>query len=157
MSAAPVEEPAESSLLYLLKQVELAVRSGLDEVAAQAGLSMPKFIAMTVLARHPGMTSAQLARYSFVRPQTMAAVVTSLESLGHVSRRRDPADRRNHCLTLTPAGSRLVDELSVSVRRVEDTMLAGFTDSERLALRDFLVRGRRAFAAPSVGGSRAAP
>ena len=49
------EEPVETSLLYLLKQVELAVRGRVDAAAAELGLTMPKFVAMSVLARHPGM------------------------------------------------------------------------------------------------------
>jgi DNA-binding MarR family transcriptional regulator len=153
MSAQVVtEEPVESSLLYLLKQVELAVRGRVDAAAAALGLTMPKFVAMSVLARHPGMTAADLARRSFVRPQSMAAVVTSLESLGFISRSQDPADRRNHRLTLTAEGSRLVVELSLLVRDIEDVMLADFTEAERMMLRDFLVRGRKALPHELRGG-----
>ncbi len=147
-----VEEPAESSLLYLLKQVELAVRGRVDAAAAELGLTMPKFVAMSVLARHPGMTAADLARRSFVRPQSMATVVTSLESLGFVSRCQDPVDRRNHRLTLTTEGRRLVVELSLLVRDIEEMMLADFTEAERLMLRDFLVRGRKALPHEFRGG-----
>jgi DNA-binding MarR family transcriptional regulator len=147
-----VEEPVESSLLYLLKQVELAVRGRVDVAAAELGLTMPKFVAMSVLARHPGMTAADLARRSFVRPQSMASVVTSLESLGFLSRSRDPADRRNHRLTLTAEGNRLVVELSLLVRDIEDLMLADFTEAERMMLRDFLVRGRKALPHELRGG-----
>lgn len=147
-----VEEPVESSLLYLLKQVELAVRGRVDAAAAELGLTMPKFVAMSVLARHPGMTAADLARRSFVRPQSMAAVVTSLESLGFISRSQDPADRRNHRLTLTTEGSRLVVELSHLVHEIEEMMLADFTEAERMMLRDFLVRGRKALPHELRGG-----
>ncbi|WP_332667091.1 MarR family winged helix-turn-helix transcriptional regulator [Aeromicrobium sp.] len=153
MSAEVVtEEPVETSLLYLLKQVELAVRGRVDAAAAELGLTMPKFVAMSVLARHPGMTAADLARRSFVRPQSMAAVVTSLESLGFVSRSQDPADRRNHRLTLTTEGRRLVVELSLLVREIEEMMLADFTEAERMMLRDFLVRGRKALPHEFRGG-----
>jgi DNA-binding MarR family transcriptional regulator len=137
-----VDEPAEPSLLYLLKQVELAVRSRVDAAAAEIGLTMPKFVAMSVLARRPGMTAADLARRSFVRPQSMAAVVTSLESQRFITRAQDPADRRNHRMTLTAEGQRLVAELSLLVREIEDAMFADFTQAERMMLRELLVRGR---------------
>lgn len=138
------QEPVETSLLYLLKQVELAVRGRVDAAAAELGLTMPKFVAMSVLARHPGMTAADLARRSFVRPQSMAAVVTSLESQRFITRSQDPADRRNHRLTLTNEGTRLVEALSLLVREIEDTMFADLTQAERMMLRELLVRGRKA-------------
>src|SRR4051794_2090760 len=64
---------SETTLLYLVKRVELAVRSRLDEVLRPGGLTTLQYTALTVLQRHPAsLTSAQLARNSFVTAQTMA-------------------------------------------------------------------------------------
>jgi hypothetical protein len=67
-SAATTASP-EITLLYLIKQLELAVRSHLDETVRDAGLTALQYTALTVLERHPELTSAQLARNSFVRPR----------------------------------------------------------------------------------------
>ena len=50
------------TLLYLIKQVELAIRQQLDEVASAEDLTALQYTALTVLERHPGMTSAALPR-----------------------------------------------------------------------------------------------
>ena len=42
-------------LLYLVKQVELAVRSHLDNLLRPAGLTALQYTALTVLERHPDM------------------------------------------------------------------------------------------------------
>src|ERR687898_2292181 len=99
-SFAPGRE-RDVTLLYLIKQVELAVRQALDDVVATAELTAPQYTALTVLERHPGITSAELARNSFVRAQSMAEMVTFLLGEGLVSRKRDENNRRQYLLSLS--------------------------------------------------------
>src|ERR1035438_7738337 len=67
-AAKPVKpaKAAEATMLYLQKQVELAVRSHLDDLLKPADITALQYTALTVLERHPDLTSAQLARQSFV-------------------------------------------------------------------------------------------
>jgi hypothetical protein len=53
---------AEPTLLYVMKQLELAVRSRLDDIVRPAGLTALQYTALTVLERRPDLTSSQLAR-----------------------------------------------------------------------------------------------
>ena len=101
-SGDPATPP--STLLYLMKQVELAVRAELDDLARPAGLTALQYTALTVLERHPDLTAAHLARHSFVTGQSMADMVTTLLNRGLIERHRDPADRRRLVIALTPAG-----------------------------------------------------
>jgi len=71
---------AEPTLMYVIKQVELASRARLDELFRPIGLTALQYTALTVLARHPGMSSSQLARNSFVTTQSMADMVAALEA-----------------------------------------------------------------------------
>src|SRR5690348_14810114 len=92
---------AEPMLLYVVKQVELAVRSRLDDLLRPAGLTALQYTALTVLERHPDLSSAQLARNSFVTAQSMADMVTALEERGLIERHRDRTDRRRLVVALT--------------------------------------------------------
>ena len=74
-------------LLYLVKQVELAVRSHLDDLLRPAGLTALQYTALTVLERHPDLSSAHLARNSFVTAQSMADMITTLEGRGRIHSR----------------------------------------------------------------------
>ncbi|MCB2175352.1 MAG: MarR family transcriptional regulator [Actinomycetales bacterium] len=126
--------PDEATLLYLIKQVELAVRSHLDEAVAGHGITSLQYTALTVLERHPGMTSSELARNSFVRPQTMAQMVTYLVERGLVRREPDARSRRQLLIFLADEGRALLDELREPVRDIERRMVSGLdgADAQRL-------------------------
>jgi DNA-binding MarR family transcriptional regulator len=132
------------TLLYLVKQVELAVRAQLDRVVDEAGLTTAQYTALTVLERHPGMTSAVLARHSFVRAQTMAQLVGSLEQRGVIARQIDPASRRQHLISLTDEGRRVLDELRAPVAQIEKSMTSGLSRDRVAELRDSLISCRDA-------------
>src|ERR1700710_1424295 len=110
--------------LYLMKQVELAVRARLDDLTRPVGLTALQYTALTVLERHPDLTSAHLARHSFVTSQSMADMVTALLDRALIDRHRDPADRRRLVISLTPDGQRLLLGLRPRVAALEARMLS---------------------------------
>jgi DNA-binding MarR family transcriptional regulator len=134
------------SLLYAVKQLELAVRAHLDELLRPAGATALQYTALTVLARRSGMTGAELARNSFVTPQSMGDLVTALERRELVTRHRDPRHARRLLISLTPAGEDLLARMEPQVRALEERMLGELAAAERTALRDYLDRCRTALA-----------
>ena len=130
-----MSSPTDITLLYLIKQVELAVRSHLEAAVSPYGLTSLQYTALTVLERHPGMTSAELARNSFVRAQTMAQMTTQLEGRDLIKRDRDPQSRRQFKLQLTDNGRDVLVALRDEVAGVERDMLAGLTSAEAQQLR----------------------
>ena len=119
----PGTEAASPLLLYMLKQVELAVRARIDEIVRPVGLTAAQYTALTVLERHTDMSSAQLARNSFVTAQSMADMVRALETRGLVRRERNPANRRELLILLTAAGRALLDGLAGPVGELEEQMI----------------------------------
>ncbi len=79
------------------------MRAHLDDLLRDSGVTALQYTALTVLARRDGLTSAELARNSFVTPQAMADLVTALERGGLIVRRRNPDNRRQLLISLTPA------------------------------------------------------
>lgn len=129
-------------LIYVIKQVELLVRSRLDELVRSAGITTHQFTALTVLAREDALTAAALARRSFVTAQATADMVNALEGRHLISRRRDPRDRRCFILELTDHGIEVLNELAGPTEALEREMLAGFSDTQLDGLRDVLYRCR---------------
>jgi DNA-binding MarR family transcriptional regulator len=142
-SAGPARD-RDVTLLYLIKQVELAVRDALDGIVATADLTTLQYTALTVLERHPGMTSAELARNSFVRAQTMAEMVTYLVGRGLVTRERDENNRKQYLLALTREGHQVLDDLYEGVADLESRMLEKFDAGQTEILRTYLMRCRHA-------------
>lgn len=147
------EEPSEPLTLYLVKQVELAIRAQLDETLRPHGLTTPQYTALSVLARGDGMSSAALARRSFVTAQSMHEMVVLLEGRGLVERTRDPANRRERRVVLTAQGRDRVDACAAGVQRVEDAVLGALAPGERPALRSSLSRAYDALVAPGDTGA----
>ena len=125
-------------LLYLVKRVELAVRARLEEIVKPAGLTAIQYTALTVLERHDDMSSAQLARHSFVTAQSMADMITTLEGRGLIERHRDGADRRRLVVSLTAVGRALLDRYRDEVAALEGDMIAGLSAERTGELRAML-------------------
>ena len=150
-ATSPQQAAAPPTLLYVMKQVELAVRAELDELARPVGLTALQYTALTVLERHPDLTAAHLARHSFVTAQSMADMVTALLGRGLIERHRDPADRRRLVIALTADGQRLLDELRPQVAALERRTLALLSDAEAGELRHSLELCRQALRRPDTG------
>jgi DNA-binding MarR family transcriptional regulator len=122
-------------LIYLMKQVELATRARLDEIVRPTGLTALQYTALTVLERHTDMSSAQLARHSFVTAQSMADMITALEGRALIERHRDRTDRRRLVVALTSEGRALLDRCRDEVAALEETMIKGLSGPQVKALR----------------------
>lgn len=126
-ASAPSPHRAPPSLLYMVKQVELVVRSHLDELVKPSGITALQYTALTVLQRHDGLSAAQLARDSFVTAQSIADLVRSLEGRGLIRRERNPHNRRELRILLTDAGRELLDRHAGPVRELEERMVGQLT------------------------------
>ncbi|MFI2433396.1 MarR family winged helix-turn-helix transcriptional regulator [Streptomyces sp. NPDC018693] len=135
---------APPSLLYMVKQVELVVRSHLDELVRPSGITALQYTALTVLERHDGLSAAQLARDSFVTAQSIADLVRSLESRGLVRRERNPRNRRELLILLTEAGRELLARYAGPVRELEERMVGELTAHQTEQFRSALSKAWQA-------------
>ena len=126
------------TLLYLIKQVELAIRARLESVTREVGLTVTQYTALTVLERRPGLTSAELAKNSFVRAQSMSTVTTELAESGLVARTQDPSHHQRQLLTVTDKGHELLARLRPAVGWIEQQMVSALPPGDTDHLRDAL-------------------
>src|SRR5664279_3861994 len=127
------------TLLYAVKQLELAVRAQLDELLRPAGVTTTQYTALTVLERHNDITSATLARNSFVTAQTMGDIVVALEKRGLVVRQQDPRHARRLTMTLTAQGRELLAKVRPAVAALESHMVEGLAPRDQEMLRGALL------------------
>lgn len=152
-SAAAVEggpadhgEAPKPTLLYAVKQVELAARAHLDDLLKPGNLTALQYTALTVLARREHLTAAELARHSFVTPQSMGDLVSALLQRGLIERDRDPDNRRRLVISLTSSGHEVLRRFADEVEALEERMVAGLTARQREDLATYLDRCRSALA-----------
>jgi DNA-binding MarR family transcriptional regulator len=125
-------------MLYLIKQVELAIRDRLDDLFRPAGITALQYTALTTLEQDPDLTSAQLARQSFVTAQTMADMVVALEKRGLIQRQRDESDRRRLVLSLSADGKALLRKFRKRVSTLEEQMLREMSERQVTTFRKTL-------------------
>jgi DNA-binding MarR family transcriptional regulator len=131
-------------MLYLVKQLELAVRAQLDEVLRPVAITPLQYTALTVLERRSDLSTAELARNAFVTDQSAADMIGVLESRGLILRHPDAADRRRRVVRLTAAGQELLDQVRADVDAVEERMLSPLATREAEDLRRYVAACRTA-------------
>jgi DNA-binding MarR family transcriptional regulator len=138
--------------MYLIKELERAVRARIDEIVQPLRLTAVQYTALSVLARHPGMSSAQLARRSFVSPQASNEMVSALERRGLIRRRVDRDGGRALRIFLTALGERTLSECDEQVDALEAQLFGRLTVREEAQFREMMRMCRDAVRRPRGEG-----
>ena len=148
---------------YLLRQAWYAFRNAMDAALREEGLSGAQYAVLSVLARDPGMSGADLARVCNTTPQAMNGVLVTLERDALVTRSAHPAHGRILQVFLADEGRRRLDRATPRVRAVERTIETGLTDAEVGVVKGWLVDAARRLDSgatarePSAGRAEGAP
>ena len=125
---------------YLLRQANHVVRQRMERSLAEIGVTPPQFLVMTMVANYPGASGADLARLTFLTPQTVSLIVSNLERGGAVARRPHAVHGRIQMLELTEEGQTLLARARELAHAIEAALLAGTDAEEERVVRAWLVR-----------------
>jgi DNA-binding MarR family transcriptional regulator len=103
------------------------------------GLSPAQYGVLTVLAREPGASGADLARAVNTTPQAMNGVLATLEREALIERRPHPTHGRILQATLTNEGQRRLESANPSIRALERAIERGLSSDEIAAVKTWLV------------------
>ena len=70
----------------MVGRLDRAIRREIGALVAPFGLTVPKYTALSILRDRPGLSNAQLARRTYVTPQSMNEVLIALEADGLIVR-----------------------------------------------------------------------
>ena len=115
---------------YVIKWAQQALRNVLDRALSDLGLTTPRYAVLYNLRRHPGASNAELARLSFVTPQTMVRIVTDLERQGLLQRAPSPSHARVLQTRLSDQGASMLRLAQRRVDSIHATMLEGIPPAE---------------------------
>jgi DNA-binding MarR family transcriptional regulator len=137
------EETGAARISYVVARLERAIRTAINERVRPYGLTTLQYTTLSVLGRRGGLSNAQLARRSYMTPQSMSEVIEALEAKGLIARSRHPNHRRVMPAQLTPKGVRVLEACDLAVDAMEAEMLSGLDADERTALYGGLVSSVR--------------
>jgi DNA-binding MarR family transcriptional regulator len=115
---------------FLLKRLGWALKDRTVDAFEAAGESPYHHAVLAVLDESPRETQATIADALGYDRSWLVGLLDELEEKGMIERKRDPADRRRHLVSLQLAGKKKLAELRTLAKRVEDEFLAPL-DSER--------------------------
>ena len=124
---------------YVIGRLDRAIRREIGALVAPFNLTVPKYTALSILRDRPGLSNAQLARRTYVTPQSMAEVLNSLEADGYIV--RSPAANHGRVLevSLSDRGREVLTACDRSVGHMENAMLADLDEAGREQLLEGLV------------------
>jgi DNA-binding MarR family transcriptional regulator len=111
----------------------------MDAALRANGLTGAQYAVLSVLARDPGMSGADLARACNTTPQAMNGVLATLEREALVERRPHPTHGRILEVRLTPEGERRLEAATPDVRALEDAIERDLDPDQIGAIKGWLV------------------
>jgi DNA-binding MarR family transcriptional regulator len=97
--------PSPETVVPALTQAIGQILRRLRAEANPGGLNISQTATLALLADNGGMTTADLARAQAMKPQSMSAILASLEQEGLVARSPHPTDGRQILFSLTAQGT----------------------------------------------------
>ena len=126
--------------MYLARRLQILVRDEIEGALAPLGITASQYMALSMLGRRDGLSSAQLARRFGIEPQSMTGIIKSLEARRLISRREADSNRRILRIRLTNAGRNCLDACEAIVDRTEDGLFANLGQTELTILRQLLLK-----------------
>ncbi|WIW49713.1 MarR family transcriptional regulator [Bradyrhizobium sp. 62B] len=123
---------------YLLRQAHAAVRLKMERTLADLGVTSPQFAVLTMLNAYPGLSGADVARLTFLTPQTVGVIIRNLERDGAIVMTPHPVHGRIQQWTLTPRGATLLKACRERVIELEKRLARGLDIKTETAIRRWL-------------------
>jgi len=124
---------------FLIAKAHQHLLTRFSEACLEIGLEPSHAGILVLLNAQGGMSQQQLSRSLRIDRTSMVKLVDSLEEKKHARRKDHPDDRRMYLVDITPAGKKALTALLKLAERMEESLLADFTEDERSIVRRALI------------------
>lgn len=138
----------------LMSQLTHTMEREMTSTARELNLTMLQLAALAELDRDPSLSTADLARLTFVTPQNMSLTVSKLQAGGFLVKKLHPTNARVNRLVITARGRTVLRKAVTRATTIEREMFAGLSSRQKYELRNQL-RGCLARIKPETPGKKA--
>ncbi len=128
----------EGHLGYLVRQANVAVRAAMERALADIEATPAQFAVLTMIVAYPGVSGAELARLTFLTPQTINVIVRNLVRGGAIEKTAHAVHGRVLRLTATAKGQALLKRCRARVQEVEGRIAGLVSKDEEKSVRRWL-------------------
>lgn len=114
--------PLENWVGFHLRLAQNASFQAFAREARGVDLSPGRFATLMLIGRNPGISQTSLSRANARDKSSLTPVLDDLERRKLIRRTRTRRDRRSYELTLTPAGERLLQQLTACAERHDENL-----------------------------------
>jgi DNA-binding MarR family transcriptional regulator len=125
---------------FLLKRLGTIAKDRTVEAFDSAGATAYSYAVLAVLEEGTRETQATIADSLCYDRSYLVGLLDELEQRGLIERRRDPADRRRHVVSMTAAGRKELAKLRAVHESVDEELFAVLTASELKTLQALLAK-----------------
>lgn len=105
--ADPANPKLADFLCFAIYSANLAYGRAYKPILEELGLTYTQYIAIVALWEQDDQTVSGLGGKLFLESNTLTPILKKLETMGYLTRQRDPEDERQVRISLTAAGRRL--------------------------------------------------
>jgi DNA-binding MarR family transcriptional regulator len=136
---ACLPEELRANTLFLIARLGYMIKARVLQKLEEAGFSMYEYSVLATLAEGACEAQATIADLLSLDRSQLVGMLDHLEERGLVERKRDPADRRRHKVSLTAEGKREFAKLRAIVRKVDASILEPLDEETRKSLHKTLL------------------
>jgi MarR family transcriptional regulator, organic hydroperoxide resistance regulator len=133
----------EDTIAHLIPQICYLHHEHARVMFHRLGLYRGQNHLLRLLWRQDGLTLSALGEAMGVRPATVTKTVQRMEKAGWLERQRDADDARVVRIHLTVAGRAVQGQVEQAERHLEELVLRGLNQEERLLLRRLYLQMRQ--------------
>jgi MarR family transcriptional regulator, organic hydroperoxide resistance regulator len=140
----------EETASFMLAKVTTAFRNALERNMETIGLHSGQVFILQELWKKDGQRQVDIAARLKLSAPTINKTIKGLIDSGLVTRHREENDARSTRIFLTERGAAKQEQVEEQWRELEEEVVAGLTEAERLMIFELLAKMRKSFTGSKV-------
>jgi len=125
---------------FRLRRIQNHLSRTFAERLIDRGVRPGSFSALALVAANPGISQTELSRDLGSDKASVVSLIDELEGHGWATRQRSTSDRRRHALHVTPAGKKVLREMTAIALETEAPLHEALSEAELSVLSEMLDR-----------------